>query len=118
VKVSTKGVRKVTIQAIVKVGTTTAQACIDSAAEAGADRDVIVMRVGVLEFLAAHVADLQAGGDDAALLDAYKAWLNIAIAVYSTGEESLVGVYETRARALEQEMERAGSLAAGSAAES
>lgn len=107
-----------TIARVVDVGTATAQACIDAVAEAGADRDAIVMRVGVLEFLKAHVADVWATGEEAALLDAYRAWLDIAIAVYSTGDESLVDAYETRARALQQAMERAGSRAAGAAAES
>jgi hypothetical protein len=107
-----------TVQPIVNVGTTTAQTCIDATAEEGGDPDVIVMRLGVLQFLAAYVADLQVSGEDAALLDAYKAWLDIAIATYSTGDESLVHTYETRARTLQHEMEQVRSLAAGSTAES
>jgi len=104
-----------TIARIADMGTTVAQAAIDTAAAAGGDRDTLLLRVGVLEFLKAHAEPLTATGDDARLLDAYRSWLEVAIVIYSTGDEDLVAEYTRRAEALQALMDDAAARAGDAA---
>jgi hypothetical protein len=107
----------VTIARVVDTGTSTAQAVIDAAARAPGDPDAALLRVGVLHLLHTHANDLTAeGGDDDALLKAYQDWLEVALALYTTGNEDLVETYMSRATVLQADMDKAaGRVSAGPA---
>jgi hypothetical protein len=106
-----------TIARVVDTGTATAQAAIDGASRAPGDKDAALLRVGVLDLLHTHAHGLEAeGGDDAALTKAYQDWLDVALALYTTGDEALVDEYMRRASDLQARMDKAaGRMLSGPA---
>jgi hypothetical protein len=101
------------ILGLVQVSFASAKAAIDTATAVPGDPDAAVIRVGVLEFLRVHASRVQAKGDDAKLVDAYRAWLEIAVEVYGTGKEDLVPEYMRGAGLLTAELELAEARADG-----
>ena len=98
---------------LVEVGAASAQAAVETAAASGGDPDAAVMRVGVLEFLRVHASRVEAEAEDAKLVDAYRSWLEIAVEIYSTGDEALVPEYTRRGALLSAELELAAARAGG-----
>ena len=92
---------------LVQVSVASAQAAINTASAWPDDADATVMRVGVLEFLRAHASRVEAQGDDVMLIASYREWLEIAVAVYSTGKEEYIPEYMRRAGLLTAELELA-----------
>ena len=92
---------------LVQVSFASAQAAIDTASAVPGDADAAVMRVGVLEFLRVHASRVEAERDDARLVNSYRAWLEIAVEVYSSGKEDLVPEYMRRGGLLTAELELA-----------
>src|SRR5262249_45162301 len=90
-----------------------AQAAINTATAAGGDPDAALMRIGVLVYLSTHASRVEAQGDDAKLVEAYRAWLEIAVEGYSKGEGDLVPEYMRRAGLLTAELELAEARADG-----
>lgn len=95
------------ITRMIEVGAATAKAAIQTAAESGGDSDAALMRVGVLEFLRAYAERLPRKGAPEPLLAAYQAWLDMAVRLFSEGDESLVDEYMNRVDALAAELDRA-----------
>lgn len=101
-----------TILRLIEVSAASARAAIDTAS-ADPDPDAIVMRVGVLEFLRLHASRVEAQGDDAELLQAYREWLDMAAGMFSTGREDLVREYMRSAGVFSAELELAQARADG-----
>lgn len=102
-----------TVGSSVRVGTAAAQATIDAAA-VETDADALMLRVGVLQFLQLHARDVLRAepGDD--LADAYRAWLDVAVMLYSGSAEVTMRDYAQAAARLNAELElaaNAGQLA-------
>lgn len=93
----------------IEVGAATAQTVIEISANAGADPDVAGLRVGVLELLRLHASEATAepGYDD--LLAAYRGWLETAVALYNTGDESKIREYMHRGAVLSAELDMAAA---------
>lgn len=98
---------------LVQVGTATAQASIDMAARTPGDPDAGALRAGLLEFLRVHATEVSADPGTENLLDAYRAWLETAVNLYSTGDESQVREFMRRGALLGAEYDL---LAAGGTA--
>lgn len=97
------------IEAMIQVGTSTAQAAIDTAARAGDDGDVAAFRTDLLEFLRVRASQATANGNTE-LLDAYRGWLDVAVNFYGTGDPAKIREYVHRGAALSAEL---GLVAAG-----
>ncbi len=82
-----------TILRLIEVSAASARAAIDTASANPSDGDAAVMRVGILEYVRLHASRIEAKGDDAELLKAYRAWLDTAVDVFSTGQEELIPDY-------------------------
>ena len=67
---------------MVQVGVTAAQAAVDAVEQFGADADTLLLRVGVVQLLKFQVEDMNAEGEDAPLLDAYRNWIDVALRYY------------------------------------
>jgi hypothetical protein len=98
---------------LVEVSVASAQAAVNTATAAAGDPDAAVMRIGILEFLRVHASRVEAEGDDARLIGAYRGWLEIAVEVYSIGNEDLIPEYMRRAGLLSAELELAQARADG-----
>jgi hypothetical protein len=103
----------VSIHRIVEVGAATAQAAINTAARSGGDPDAALLRVGVLEFLRVHASRVSAPPDDRDLVDAYRDWLETAVALYSAGDEAKVREYMRQGAILAAEIALAAARANG-----
>lgn len=102
-----------TILRLIEVSAASAKAAIDTASVEPPDTDAAIIRVGVLEFLRLHASRVEAQGDDADLLKAYSAWLDMAVEVFSTGREELVPDYMRSAGLFTAELELAQARANG-----
>jgi hypothetical protein len=102
-----------TILGLIRVGAACAQAAVDAEAHSEPGADATVLRLGVLEFLRLHAGRLEAAAGDRDLLDAYQAWLEIAVAFYSSGNQELVPDYVRRGSLLTAEFDLAQARAEG-----
>jgi hypothetical protein len=84
------------INKMVDVGAAAAQAVI---AATTVDPDAAALRVGVLEFLRVYANDVPPTPEFTDLLTAYREWLDVAVALYSTGDETKVREF-VRSRAV------------------
>ncbi|MBM7046598.1 MULTISPECIES: hypothetical protein [Rhizobium] len=100
---------------LIEVSVASAKAAIDTASTppSDADADAAIMRFGVLEFLRVHALSVEAQGNDADLLKAYRAWLETAVGVFSTGRQDLVPDYMRSAGLFTAELELAQARANG-----
>lgn len=97
---------------MVRIGSATAQTVIDAAARSESV-DVATLRAGVLEFLRAHAAQVSATDEEPELLIAYRDWLEIAVTLYSTGDETKVREYMHRGAVLGAELDLVAASEAG-----
>jgi hypothetical protein len=88
---------------MVKIGALTANAAIDLAADTE-DGKVAGMRLGLLEFLRLHAAEIPDTPQSHDLLAAYRDWLQTAVDLYSTGDLSLIRDYMRRGALLRAEL--------------
>lgn len=101
------------ISRMIEVGAATAQVAIQTAADSGGDADAALLRVGVLEFLRAYAARFTPNGGEESVLAAYKDWLDVAVRLYSQGDESLVDEFIERAETLAGELHPVSSEMVG-----
>lgn len=94
---------------MVKVGALTAQAVIDAAAEQNGSAEAGALRIGVLEFLRLYGAEVAAESSYTELLDAYRDWLETAVALFGTGDRSHLREYLRRGAILTAELELSDS---------
>ncbi len=90
---------------MIKVGAWTAQAVIEAASEQVGNTDAAALRVGVLEFLRVYADQAAPDESDLPLLTAYRDWLDTAVALYSSGDESKVREYARRGALVSAELE-------------
>jgi hypothetical protein len=90
------------INKMIDVGAAAAQAAI---AATTVDPDAAALRVGVLEFLRVYAAEVPPAPEYADLLAAYREWLDTAVALYSTGDETKVREFMRRRAVLGAEMD-------------
>jgi hypothetical protein len=84
---------------VVQVGASTAQHMIEAAGGTLGDRDALLLRAGLLDFLQMHASTLTPDEEERDLLSDYIDWLQTAAQIYSTGDASLAKRYiETAAR--------------------
>ena len=102
-----------TILGLIRVGAACAQAAVDTEAHNELGADATALRVGVLEFLRLYAGRLEAPAGDPHLLGAYQAWLEIAVALYSSGNQELVPDYVRRGSLLTAEFDLAQARAEG-----
>lgn len=93
-----------TVASSVRVGTAAAQATIDAAA-AETDMDALLLRVGVLRFLQRHASDVLRAEPGEELAAAYRAWLDVAVTLYSGSAAASVPDYARAAARLNAELE-------------
>jgi hypothetical protein len=91
---------------MVKIGALAANAVIDLAADTE-DGEVAGLRLGLLEFLRLHAANIKETDEVPELLGAYRDWLRTAVDLYSTGDLSLLREYMRRGALLRAELELA-----------
>jgi D-alanyl-D-alanine dipeptidase len=84
---------------MVELGAMTAQAAVQTAVGSG-DRDATLVRLALLEMLRTYASRVEAEGEEAELLQAYRDWLATAIEFFSTGDDALVPEYMRQGEAL------------------
>lgn len=85
---------------MVQVGTATVQAAIDAIEKFGADIDTFAIRLTVVRLLHLQQEEMTAAGDDEKLLEAYRAWLNVAIRYFGSESETTTNREYARAAAI------------------